>query len=80
MIGLLVAALLSIFTWPTFGLMVLGVALAMIVGIIPGLGGYFLLAILIPFVYGMDPLPAIALILSAHAGLSSLLRASGFRG
>jgi len=44
-----------------------GVLAGIMVGIIPGIGGYFVLAVLIPFVYSMDPLPALALLLGAHA-------------
>ena len=60
-------SMLSIFSWPTFGLLFIGVVIGIVVGIIPGIGGFFVLAILIPFVVGMEPLPALALLLGAHA-------------
>ncbi len=36
-------------------------------GLVPGLSGLTALAILLPFIYGMAPLPGLALLLSAHA-------------
>lgn len=59
--------LLGVFQPEAFLLMMLGVVLGNIVGILPGLGGQFLLAALIPFVFGMDPISGIALLLGAHA-------------
>jgi len=47
--------------------MMVGVILGNIVGILPGLGGQFLLAVLIPFVFGMNPINGFALLLGAHA-------------
>lgn len=46
---------------------IIAVAFAQIVAITPGLGGAFLLAVLIPFLYGLDPLVAIAVLVAAHA-------------
>jgi len=34
-----VTGLLQVFAWPTFGLMVIGMALGFVVGLLPGLGG-----------------------------------------
>ncbi len=51
---------------PTLLLFVLlGVILAQIVSIIPGLGGAFLLAVILPFTFGMDPIVAIAVLIGA---------------
>lgn len=43
------------------------VILAQVVAIVPGLGGAFLLAVLLPFVFGMEPLMAIAILVGATA-------------
>ena len=43
------------------------VLLAQVVSIIPGLGGAFLLAVILPFLYGVDPLVAIAIMVGATA-------------
>lgn len=43
----------------------LGVVLAQFVAVIPGLGGAFLLAVLLPFVFGADPTLAIAVLVAA---------------
>jgi len=43
------------------------VAFTQIIAITPGLGGAFILAILIPFVFGLDPVIAIAVLVAASA-------------
>lgn len=47
--------------------MLIGVIAGTIVGVIPGLGGLFLLALLLPFTYAMDQFAAFALLLAAAA-------------
>ena len=59
--------LTGVFALKPFLLMMVGVVLGNVVGIIPGLGGQFLLAILIPFVFGMDAISGFSLLLGAHA-------------
>ncbi|TDE00688.1 tripartite tricarboxylate transporter permease [Jiangella asiatica] len=46
---------------------VVSVAVAQVIAIIPGLGGAFILAVLIPFAYQLDPLVAIAMLVAATA-------------
>ncbi len=50
-----------------FLIMVAAIPFGLIFGIVPGLSGLTALAILLPFIYGMEPLPGLALLLSAHA-------------
>ncbi|WP_375490559.1 tripartite tricarboxylate transporter permease [uncultured Jatrophihabitans sp.] len=51
-------------------LMVLvGTLLGTVVGAIPGLGGAVLLTLLLPFIYNMPVVPALALLLAAHTGI-----------
>ncbi len=57
----------AVFELQPFLLMMVGVFLGNVIGIVPGLGGMFLLAVLIPFVFGMDPVSGMALLLGAHA-------------
>lgn len=45
----------------------LAVVFAQVIAIIPGLGGAFILAILIPFTFDLDPLVAIAVLIAAAA-------------
>ena len=47
--------------------LIVGSIFGMIIGIIPGLSGHFAMAMLIPFLYKMDPAPGIAFLLAAHA-------------
>lgn len=53
---------LSVFPWIFFGVIV-----GLIVGILPGIGGSAMLAILIPVIYGKNPVPAITFLVSLHA-------------
>jgi len=47
--------------------MMLGVFIGFWVGILPGLGGTVTLALMLPFVYGMEPVQAFAFLLGMHA-------------
>ncbi len=49
----------------------LGVTLGNIIGVVPGIGGNFCLAILIPFIFWMDPIMAIAFLEGAHASTAT---------
>lgn len=66
-----VGSLWTVLQWPTFGLLVFGVAIGFVVGILPGLGGAVTLALMLPFVYNMDPIPAFAFLLGMHAVVST---------
>ncbi|MBI4013235.1 MAG: tripartite tricarboxylate transporter permease [Candidatus Rokubacteria bacterium] len=62
-----VAGLVQVFTWPTFGLMLVGIAIGFVVGILPGLGGPTTLALMLPFVFKMTPVEAFAFLLGMFA-------------
>jgi putative tricarboxylic transport membrane protein len=62
--------LLAVFHLQTFAMMCLGVVVGLAFGILPGLGGTVLLALLIPFIYPMDTQMAFAFLLSAHAAVT----------
>ena len=51
----------------TFGIMLVGIAIGLLVGILPGLGGAATLAMMLPFVYPMDAISAFAFLLGMHA-------------
>jgi putative tricarboxylic transport membrane protein len=55
--------LVSVFQWPAFGLMLLGIAIGFAVGILPGLGGAVTLALMLPFTFAMQPVEAFAFLL-----------------
>lgn len=50
-------------------LLLIGMLAGTFIGVIPGLGGAVLLTMLLPFLYGMPVVPAIALMLAAHASI-----------
>src|SRR5680860_710016 len=47
-----------------------GAIFGFIVGIIPGLSGHFAMAMLIPFLYTMEPATGIAFLLAAHSAVA----------
>lgn len=47
--------------------MAIAIPIGLVFGILPGLSGITALAVLLPFVYGMEPLAGLAFLLSAHA-------------
>jgi TctA family transporter len=51
----------------TFLYMMLGMAIGFAVGILPGLGGATTMALMLPFIYNMDPITAFAFLLGSNA-------------
>jgi len=51
----------------TFLYMMFGMAIGFAVGILPGLGGATTLALMLPFIYNMDPTTAFAFLLGSNA-------------
>jgi TctA family transporter len=66
-LSLFFAALLEVLAPHTFGIMVMGIGIGLLVGILPGLGGAATLAMMMPFVYPMDAISAFAFLLGMHA-------------
>lgn len=62
-----VSGLLDVFAYPTFLLMLLGIALGFVVGILPGIGSPGAMAIMLPFIFAMKPLEAFAFLLGMYA-------------
>jgi len=67
MTDIIVSALLSLLTPLHFLFLLLGTLLGLIVGILPGLGGIVGLSLMLPFVYGMDPLLALPMMIGLLA-------------
>src|ERR671932_1062660 len=57
----------SVFAWPTFGYLLIGVSIGFMVGILPGLGGSVTLALMLPFTFDMKPVDAFAFLLGMLA-------------
>jgi putative tricarboxylic transport membrane protein len=74
LIGLLESISLDVLPY-----LIIGSLLGLILGIIPGLSGHFAMAMVIPFIYTMEPAAGIAFLLAAHAtvaqggGLTAIL-------
>jgi TctA family transporter len=65
-------ALVQLLTGPHLLYLLFGVGLGMIVGILPGIGGLSGMAMILPFIFGMDPGPALAMMV----GLTSVTATS----
>ena len=72
--GFLQAVSLSVFPY-----LLVGAVFGLIIGVIPGLSGHFAMAMVIPFLYSMEPGAGIAFLLGAHStvaqggGLTAIL-------
>lgn len=58
--------LFALFTPQSMTFMLLGVAFGMLIGFLPGVGGVVAMALLLPFVGGLQPAAAVAMLLGAH--------------
>ncbi len=67
------AGLAQVFAWPAFGFMLLGIGIGFVIGILPGLGGPTGLALMLPFVFAMQPVEAFAFLL----GMASVTATTG---
>jgi putative tricarboxylic transport membrane protein len=67
----LLGALHQVLTPESLMMMGLGVVLGFVVGILPGLGGAVTIALLLPFTFDMDPVPAFALLLGMYVVTST---------
>ncbi len=67
-LDIVIASLINLLASPgLLALVVLAVPIGMFFGAIPGLGGKLGIAILIPFVFGMQPLAGAVFLVSMHA-------------
>ena len=67
MIDAFFEGLLLVLQWKAFVFMLLGIGLGFWVGLLPGLGGATTLALMLPFIYTMQPVEAFAFLLGMHA-------------
>ena len=67
MIDALLEGLLLVLQWKSLAFMALGIVLGFWVGLLPGLGGATTLALMLPFIYNMQPVEAFAFLLGMHA-------------
>jgi len=62
----LASALSQVLAPQSLLMMLIGVVLGFVVGILPGLGGAVTLALLLPFTFDMEPIPAFSLLLGMY--------------
>lgn len=69
MLAASISALMALFSVKSLVFMFIGVLFGLLIGFLPGLGGVIALCLLMPFIYGMDFAPAIALLWGAHVAV-----------
>ncbi len=67
MVDTLIQALSALLTFQHLFFMLIGVCVGLVIGVIPGLGGIAGLSLLIPFLYGMDEISALAMLIGLVA-------------
>ena len=73
LVNAFVGGFFQIFTWTSFSLMLLGIAIGFAVGILPGLGGPTTLALMLPFIVKMKSVEAFAFLL----GMATVTNTTG---
>ena len=67
MLNALISGFFQVFSWSTFSLMCIGIAVGFVVGILPGLGGPTAMALMLPFIFKMSATEAFAFLLGMTA-------------
>ena len=67
MLDVILGSLATLLTWHHIFYMLVGIGMGMIVGILPALGGIAGMSLIIPFIYGMEPSAAMALMVGLLA-------------
>jgi TctA family transporter len=67
MVNALISGFFQVFSWSTFSLMCIGIAVGFVVGILPGLGGPTAMALMLPFIFKMSATEAFAFLLGMTA-------------
>src|SRR5258706_2733633 len=67
MLDAFVQGLLLVLQWKAFIFMLAGIFVGFWVGLLPGLGGATTLALMLPFIYNMQPVEAFAFLLGMHS-------------
>src|SRR5262245_32016790 len=67
MLEALLQGLLAVLQVKAFSFMLLGILVGFWVGLLPGLGGATTLALMLPFIYNMQPVEAFAFLLGMHS-------------
>lgn len=67
MLDSLISAFTLIFSGEHFLFLLFGVVMGIFIGILPGMGGIVGFSILMPFIYGMDPVSALAMLIGLIA-------------
>lgn len=71
MLDTLTSSLMLVLQWQALSFLILGVLIGIWMGGVPGLGGAAGLVLLLPFTFGMEPIPALALLLGSWAATST---------
>jgi TctA family transporter len=61
----------NVLAWPTFGFLLIGIAVGLVIGALPAIGGVTGLIVLLPFTYSMSGPSAFALLLGMYATVAA---------
>jgi TctA family transporter len=67
MLDLMLSTLVGLLTVDRMMFMMIGVTVGIFIGVLPGLGGIAGLSLMLPFVYGMEPIAAVAMLIGLLA-------------
>jgi putative tricarboxylic transport membrane protein len=70
MVESLIEGLTLLLTFEAMLYLTIGMVIGIVIGFLPGLGGLATLALLIPFLFQLDPVPGLAFILGAYGAVS----------
>lgn len=68
MFNLLLGGMVSVFSFQVFPLLILGVIGGIVIGALPGLTATMGVAILLPFTFSMDSVPALSMLIAIYVG------------
>ena len=71
MVDTIFSAGVQVLSWPAIGYLMVGIGIGFVVGLLPGLGGAVTLALMLPFVFGLEPINAFALLVAMFATTSN---------
>jgi putative tricarboxylic transport membrane protein len=71
MIDAFVGGLFAVLQWKAFSFMLIGIGVGFWVGLLPGIGGLTTLALMLPFVFDMQPVEAFAFLLGMQSVTST---------
>lgn len=71
MAGSILHGLFLVFHWPAIGFLLLGTVVGLWLGAVPGLSGVTGIVLVLPFIFNLDPVSAVSMLIAIHAVVST---------